>query len=439
MGNYAPCCRGARRRIFPVALLAMGLFINILGGCDMTTESDMPEPGGNTIMPIDGDGDGYHPISEEFAEELSREYGQELLGGDCADGIDSPDAADRHPGADEICNGLDDNCDGEVDEGLDCAECHVNEDCPATDFCADGGTCETVPCAAEGECVIARVVDHVCVIEPVEDCCLDTPDCGETEECVDHTCEEVVCEAPDACTTAEVVDHVCVEEVIEDCCWTADEVEQCAFFCDPLAPLPEDRLCGCTIDSTPEEPGFCTTCVDADGDGFCVATETSCDNELDDDGDGLVDCDDLDDCEDDPACTATACTFTFDLDPDWDLEITGFNDHGGDGCEAVTGTVSADQLVLEYDGDPSGCFINVVFNDGAAYSPGCMEDGSSIPGVPDLDTNPDEDGDGIGDACAVETFGSPSFECDGSVGSVGMGPNLLGNGANFVPDSMPTP
>jgi len=68
-------------------------------GCDDTTP-DSKEAGGDSAEPVtevdpDADGDG-SPDSE-----------------DCAD--DDPTV---HPGAEEICDGLDNNCDGQADEGL---------------------------------------------------------------------------------------------------------------------------------------------------------------------------------------------------------------------------------------------------------------------------------------------------------------------------------
>jgi hypothetical protein len=60
-------------------------------------------PGGNYSedLCLDIDGDGY-----------------DAIGGDCDTGTDCNDAnANVHPGATEVCNGYDDDCDGEIDEG----------------------------------------------------------------------------------------------------------------------------------------------------------------------------------------------------------------------------------------------------------------------------------------------------------------------------------
>jgi hypothetical protein len=65
--------------------------------------------------PIDGDGDGFAPGTCG--------PGSALKGGDCNDG-------DRnvHPGASEVCNGIDDNCDRKVDEGFTLTTCYPDKD-----------------------------------------------------------------------------------------------------------------------------------------------------------------------------------------------------------------------------------------------------------------------------------------------------------------------
>ncbi|MBD3389124.1 MAG: hypothetical protein GF416_08555, partial [Candidatus Altiarchaeales archaeon] len=65
----------------------------------------------------DGDGDGYgNPNSPITGTSQPPGYVED--GSDCDDS--NPDV---HPGASEVCNGIDDNCDGQVDEGFDADDC----------------------------------------------------------------------------------------------------------------------------------------------------------------------------------------------------------------------------------------------------------------------------------------------------------------------------
>ena len=67
-------------------------------GADSFGDGDLGTPGGaNPICCVDGDGDGHGDLA--------------CGGDDCDDGD-----ADIHPGADEYCNGVDDDCDATVDE-----------------------------------------------------------------------------------------------------------------------------------------------------------------------------------------------------------------------------------------------------------------------------------------------------------------------------------
>lgn len=77
--------------------------------CDGIVDND---PVDAPIFYLDEDGDGYGgPTSIQTCGDPPPGYVP--LGGDCDDGD-----ANIHPGATEICNDIDDNCDGEVDEGL---------------------------------------------------------------------------------------------------------------------------------------------------------------------------------------------------------------------------------------------------------------------------------------------------------------------------------
>ncbi len=73
------------------------------------------------ILFIDRDGDGFGGEKEIFDYDCSDEdiqTGYSRKGGDCND--NNPKV---HPEAREICNGIDDNCNGEVDEGENIADC----------------------------------------------------------------------------------------------------------------------------------------------------------------------------------------------------------------------------------------------------------------------------------------------------------------------------
>jgi Putative metal-binding motif len=96
---------------------------------------------GCTGVPVFQDLDGDQVGSSEYGVSLrcGTEAGWAELDGDC-----NENNAEIHPGAAEICNGKDDNCDGETDEGIDLATLYRDAD-------GDGfGTGESV--GASGGC-----------------------------------------------------------------------------------------------------------------------------------------------------------------------------------------------------------------------------------------------------------------------------------------------
>lgn len=86
-----------------------------LCGDDQLCEEDVDDSTwsctGETTCYVDEDGDGYGVDGTETTVDGNCPAGTSPFGGDCDD-----DNADVHPGAAEICNGIDDNCNGEVDE-----------------------------------------------------------------------------------------------------------------------------------------------------------------------------------------------------------------------------------------------------------------------------------------------------------------------------------
>jgi hypothetical protein len=113
---------------------------------------------GDTAM-LDLDGDGYS-----------------ICGGDCND-----ENAAVHPGATEVCNGVDDNCDGTVDE-------------TGPGACADTNPCTVDSCGPNGECFHSPAPDGTT--------CSDDNSCTQSDTCQAGVCEggsPVVCTAADAC------------------------------------------------------------------------------------------------------------------------------------------------------------------------------------------------------------------------------------------------
>ncbi|MCD6549828.1 right-handed parallel beta-helix repeat-containing protein [Candidatus Micrarchaeota archaeon] len=141
-----------------------------------------------TITCVDEDGDGYGACPN-----CGRESGCEHDGDDCDD--DNPDV---YPGADELCDGLDNDCDDEIDEGLPTYTYYADTD---GDGYGDPGspyeTCSTTP--PDGyvddntDCNDTNADIHPDAVEVCDDG-VDN-DCDGNVDCEDDDCSsDPVCE-----------------------------------------------------------------------------------------------------------------------------------------------------------------------------------------------------------------------------------------------------
>lgn len=223
---------------------------------------------------VDHDGDGWG-------------VGPECVGLDCDD--HNPNI---NPGMDEVCNDVDDNCDGAVNENTcsDCESC-VNSQCePVEDglHCSDDGEVCTQDQCVEGQC------RHL--VAP-------------------NDCEEIVCgPSPSGC-------HDCGQCPAGLLC--AADGRQC------VRPAPCDDV----------ECAVCSTCVDGEcvpmDDGLACDNETVCDGRESCRQGQCVRGEPLD-CFDDRPCTADVC------DP-----VSGCENPANEGCliDAVcveSGAINAD-------------------------------------------------------------------------------------------------
>jgi len=320
----------------------------VCDGVDNNCDGQIDEGVLNTYYDdVDGDGFGDPTGAEEACAPAA---GQSTNPDDC----DDTDAS-VYPGAEELCDSIDNNCDGIVDDG-DIQTWYADAD-------NDGfGDPET----SIEECA------------PPSGWVLDASDCDDADAAVNPDGTEVCNEVDDDCD--EVVDEGVTSVFYRD--EDGDSYGQVGSTTDGCAP-PEGYA---------ETPGDCD---DAAAAVYPGATELC--NEIDDDCDGLVD-----------IGAADASTWYADADAD------GYGDPttATDACSQPSGTVS----------DSTDC------DDGAAaVNPAATEVCNSIDddcdGLTDDDDSSvdlstattwydDDDGDGYGDA------GASTLSCDAPSGTV---------------------
>ena len=236
---------------------------------DCTVDRCDDEAGGCVHEPLDSDGDGESSVA---------------CGGlDCDD-----DDATRAPGADETCDGEDDDCDDLIDEG-----CCVEGD-PCTTECGTTGERACEATGAEGRCVPPREVcngeDDDCDGEPDEtfDCregqtVVCTTPCGSegvrtcTAACSYGPCEagtEICNGLDDDCDGIRDDNFTCVAGSTVACTTSCGSMgmAMCGGDCMPAACAPPAETCNGTdddCDGTPDDGFGCVA-------GSSSACATSC-------------------------------------------------------------------------------------------------------------------------------------------------------------------
>jgi hypothetical protein len=149
----------------------------VCDGLDNNCNGAVDEGAKNTFY-ADADGDGYGSSAASI-QACTAPAGYLATAGDCNDG-----AAAVHPGATELCNGLDDNCDGQIDEGSLTSLYYADLD---GDGYGDPGTgvaaCAAPPgyIAASGDCDDTRAAVH--------------PGASEACDGLDNNCNGIIDEA----------------------------------------------------------------------------------------------------------------------------------------------------------------------------------------------------------------------------------------------------
>jgi hypothetical protein len=369
-------------------------------------------------------------------------------------------ACDASMPALETCNGIDDNCNGVVDEAtcddgnectqdscdpdngcqheaLDVGECKDGDPCTAADHCV-AGLCvgSLVSCDDGNACTDDICTEAGCLHEPNQDDCDDSDPCTVGDVCKQGACvgaavdcdcvtdgdcavleDGDVCNGTLVCNTSKVP-HQCVVEAatVVSCPEPQGPDAQCLdAVCDPdtgacsLAPANEGQACDdgdpCTVSET------CTKGVCAQGIALNCNDGNPCTDDLCHPKNGCQHAPNAAGCDDGDDCTLGDVCLDGECQPGSALNCDDDNDCTDDSCEPGIGCVFAPNAAGCSDANP--CTSGDHCSAGKCVALGALDCNDANPCTDDscspavgcthqLNTAPCDDGNACtsGDKCA---------------------------------------